>query len=60
MAKDIFCPYCQKTVRAGKIRWLWLGIFILIGWWPIYLIYCLFTRSHICPECKKRIYQERK
>ena len=60
MAREMFCPYCQKPVRAGKIRWLWLGIFLLIGWWPIYLLYCLVTSGRICPGCKRRIYGGKK
>lgn len=59
MAREIFCPYCQKTVRAGKIRWLWFFVHLLIGYLPIYLLYCLFTKGRICPECKKRVWEDK-
>ena len=57
MGKDVFCPYCKKTVCAGKIRALWLILSIPTGHLLIYLLYCLFTSGRICPECKRRIYE---
>lgn len=59
MAKEIFCTYCQKTVRAGKIRWPWFFVHLLIGYFPLYLLYCLFTKGRICPECKKRVWEKK-
>ena len=43
--------------RAGKIRWLWFWIFLLlirVGFLP-YLIYCVCTSKRICERCKNRI-----
>lgn len=59
MTREIFCPYCRKTVRAGKIRWLWFFVHLLLGTVLLYLIYCLFTNGRICPECKRRVRDEK-
>ncbi len=56
MSKEIFCPYCRKVVRAGRIRWLWFLLLLPIGYGLLYLIYCLFIDGRICPECKKRVW----
>ncbi len=56
MGKVIFCPYCRMEVYAGKVRMLWLLLSIPTGYLLIYLLYCLFTRGYVCPECKRRIY----
>ena len=56
MGRWIFCPYCLETVYAGKIRWLWFFVHLLIGYLPLYLLYCLLSKGRICPLCKKRVY----
>ncbi len=58
MAKEMYCPYCGKIVKASKVRWLWVFVHLLIGYLPIYLIYCALVRSRVCTECHHRIYKE--
>ena len=56
MGRWIFCPYCLETVYTGNIRWLWFFVHLLIGYLPLYLLYCLLSKGRICPLCKKRVY----
>lgn len=56
MAKVMYCPYCDKNVKASKVRWLWVFVSFLTGYILIYLIYCALVRSRVCTECHHRIY----
>ncbi len=57
MPKDVLCPYCRKTVRAGRISWPWFLLLLLVGYGIVCLVYCLLVGGRICPECGKRIWR---
>ena len=60
MAKEMYCPYCNKVVKAGKVRWLWVILGLFTGYLLLYLIYCALVKSRVCKECHRRIYREEK
>ena len=59
MSKEMFCPYCEMTVRTGKVRWNVLLMSLLLQGWPFYLLFCLLTSGRVCRSCGRRIYRVR-
>ena len=57
MSKEIYCPYCKKTVKASKVSWGWILVTVLTGYIIVYLLYCAFNGNRICKECNRRIYE---
>lgn len=60
MAKEMYCPYCQRQVKSGIVNWGWFIVFLFLSPGIIYyLLFCLFYPARICKECKRRIYEVR-
>ncbi len=59
MVRLIYCPYCRKVVKTRFVDWLWLVVSLLTANILIYLLYCAFIGSRICPLCERRIYEVR-
>ncbi len=57
MAKEMYCPYCRKVVRTRSVDWLWLAVSLFTAHILVYLLYCAFVGSRICPSCERRIYE---
>ncbi len=57
MAKEMYCPYCRRVVDTRFVDWFWVVVTLLIADILIYLLYCAFIGSRICPLCKRRIYE---
>ena len=58
MTREMYCPYCQETVKTGMVNWGWMLVFILLlpGFLQ-YTLYCLFNSARLCKQCKRRIYE---
>ena len=56
MKKECWCPVCGQYRMAGKIRWLWFLIFLLLlrAGVILYLLYCLLCSKRVCEVCHRR------
>ena len=58
MTRYMHCPYCDETVKVGRIRWKVLLMSLLLQAWPFYLLYCLLSSGRVCRKCGRRIYDD--